>query len=118
MGSSIQGEIGYSQTHALGLASAQQRANTSQQFEEREGLAQVILGASVEAGDEVGGGIESRQHQNRRRDSALPQLPCDGITIEQRQHDVQNDGAKHSGSSHLQTLTAVVGQEDGVVLLL
>ena len=73
------------------LAAADDRAQPRQQLAEVERLGQVVVGAAVEARDARVDRVARRQHQHRHRRAFAPDLPADGQTILQRQHDVEDD---------------------------
>ncbi len=70
---------------------AQERAQSSQQFLEVEGLHQVIVGAGIQPRDAIVNGIARGQHENRRAETGAAQFAADRVAALQRQHHVQDD---------------------------
>jgi hypothetical protein len=76
---------------AAGALPAEQRTHARQQLGEVEGLDQVVVGASVEACDLVGGGVARREHENRDGRPAGPGAAADLEAGAARQQHVQHD---------------------------
>ena len=67
------------------LRAALQRPQPGQQFAEVERLDQVVVGARVQAGDPVGGGVPGGQHQHRSADAG-PAQPGQHVQARQPGH--------------------------------
>jgi hypothetical protein len=98
-------EIGERQ-HFLGRAvggydAAQQGAQTSQQFREREGLGEVVIGARIEALDPISDGVTSGQYQDRHVVAGLAQRAGGFDAVEPGHHHIHDDdigvGQAHAG---------------------
>src|SRR5438552_6077523 len=94
----------------------QQRSHAGGQLDDREGLAEVVVGPDLQPGDAVGHLAAGREHEDRHQ-VLPPQLPADGETIQAREHPVEDDevGAGVVGGG--ERLPAVEGLLDGVPLL-
>jgi len=88
------------------LATAQQRAHPGQQLGEREGLAQVIVRAELQAPDAVVDLIARREEQDRRvlarRADAAQDLPA----VHLRKHHVEHDEVAAFGEREVQAVGA------------
>ena len=74
----------------LGAAAPGQRLQPRQQFQERERLDQVVVGAVVQAADAVLDAVARGQHDDRRLAHAA-QGPQHREAVHARQHRVQHD---------------------------
>ena len=96
---------------------AQQRSDTSRQLFGRERLGEVVVGACLEAGDDVVGVVAGGHHDDRyvaRASDGAAQLEA----VDARQHDVdQHDVGRHQ-AEQLDRLLAALGLVDRPALVL
>ena len=83
-----------------GLAAAQQNPHAGQQFDEREGLDEIIVGAAFQALHAIVHGIARAQDQHRRADLAVADLLQHGQAVHVRQAQVQDDQVVFGGVHH------------------
>jgi hypothetical protein len=76
----------------VATGAADQRAQAGEQFFHVEGLAQIVVGAGVDAGHLLVPAIARRQDQHRHGAAGGPPLPEHGEAIDLRQTEVENDG--------------------------
>jgi len=85
---------------------------------EGERFDEVIVSASVEAGDDVVWGVAGGEHENGRVILGGAEAAGDFEAVDVRHHDVEDDGVEVSGGKGGEGLFTVAGEGDGVVLLL
>src|SRR6266481_3018378 len=98
-----------------GPAAPQQRFQPRQQLERLEWFAKIVIRAQLQAQDFVDYLASRRQHQNRRRDTALPQIAAHIKAVFARQHDVQNDHVEVAFAGARQTRQAIGGSLNAIV---
>ena len=86
----IERKFGHLQALRSGLAAAQESANARQEFDEGEGLDQVIVGALFQAFDAIVERAAGAQDEHRRADFAVADFFEDLQAVHVRQHPVEN----------------------------
>ena len=107
-------QVAHLQPFGRGLAAAQQRAHAGQQFDEGEGLDQIIVGAQFQALDAIVHGVARAQDQHRRADFAIADLLQHAEAVHVGQHQVQNDQVVLGGMDQVDGGGAVAGDVDRV----
>jgi hypothetical protein len=100
---------------AAAAGAANQGAQACLQFEQIEGLGQVVVGAGVEPGDLVGAAVARREDQYRQRIAAFAQVLQHRQTIALRQAEVENAGLIGVVEQRQACGFAVTHPVDGVV---
>ncbi len=98
-----------------GPAAPQQRFQPRQQLERLEWFAKIVIRAQLQAQDFVDYLATRSQHQNRRRDTSLPQIAAHIKAVFARQHDVQNDHVEVAFAGARQTRQAIGGRLNAIV---
>ena len=91
-------------------------AEAGQEFFEGEGLGEVVVGAGIEAADEVRDGILGGEHEQGRGDVLGAQTLGDLVAVELGHHDVEDDDIEFVIAGEFKALVAVARADDGVAL--
>ncbi len=91
-------------------------ADLGQEHVEREGLGEVVVGAGVEAADDVFHGVAGGDEDGLGLEAVFAQLADDGEAVVARQHDVEQDEIEGRGTTEAERLVTVEGEFDGVAL--
>ena len=94
-----------------GVATAQDRAQPSQQFAGLEGFGQIIIRSHFESDDAIHRVAASGEHQDRAVGPGAD-LPADVQAVGVRQHEIENDGICRLASMQRQAAGPVLGMDD------
>ena len=97
---------------------ARERTQTRNQDLERERFRQVVVGAAIEARDDVRGRITCREHENRYGAAALTEPARDLTAVELGQHPIENHEVVVDGPRQIESFLAIVSDERRVTLAL
>ena len=100
-----------------GFAPTQQRIHPRQQFREREGFYEIIVGAAFEAVDAVADRGQRGEDQDRRFDVRRAQRPEHRQAVDHRQHAVENDEVEAAVGRAEQAVLAIGRLLDAMALL-
>ncbi len=100
------------------IVTAGQGADTGREFEEAEGLDQVVVSPHVQPTYTVADLVARGEHEDRSPDLGITQLPTELESVEPGQHDVEDDRPVWELLGHPQPVRTVVGHIDGVTLFL
>ena len=100
-----------------GRSAPAERADPREQHRKRKRLDQVVVGAGVEAGDDVACRVTRGQHQHRGLVAARAQPADDFDAVKPRQHQVEHDHVEAPGRGGVGRLGSGGGLFDGVALL-
>jgi hypothetical protein len=89
-------------------APPQQRPQPRHQHDERERLAEEVVGTGVERLGLVPLAVLGREHQDRRPDALGAEVAAHLVAVAARQHDVEHDGGVGVGAGPLEPLEPVV----------
>ena len=86
------------QGHRLGpvvdRGAPEQRSHTGQEFFQREGFRQVVVGTCIETGDALGHRVAGGEHQDRQVVAAAAKLTAHLEAIEPRHHHVEYERSR------------------------
>ena len=88
------------------VRATQEGADAGDELLHLEGLRHVVVGAELEADDDVEGVGAGRQHQDRHP-AAVPDLPADLEPVELREHHVEHDEVVGLGAEAHERLASV-----------
>src|SRR3954465_13831463 len=80
-----------------------------EQFLDAEGFADIVVGADVQAADDVFLLALGGEHDDGHAESGLTDAAADLITIELREHDVQNDEIQVDAHGQMQCYLSIRG---------
>jgi len=113
----LQGEVADSKSVRARLGDAAlQRADAGEQNSEGEGLGHIIVGASVEAFDDVGNGVAGGEHQDGNVLLDFAETLSDLNAVESGQHDIEEYEVELVVFGEGDGGEAVVGQANGVIV--
>ena len=114
-GGGVEGEIGAAEDGGAGdIAAAGDGADAGEEDVEGEGLGEVVVGAGVEAGDDVEVGVAGGEHQDGRAVARLAEAFGDGEAVEAGEHDVEDDDVEGVGEGEGEAVCAVGGDDCGM----
>ena len=99
------------------IATVPQGADASEQFARGERLAEIIVGARIQAFDAVIFVMQRREDQHRRRDALLAEITHDRGAELLRQHAVQHDDIEDAVEREMFANLAVAGEFDLVIVI-
>ena len=88
---------------------ADQRLDACEQFGERKGLRQVIVGACLQSGDAIVYGYLCAEDQNGSEGAILTNLSNETKAVESRKHNVDNSRVIVHRAHHRKAIFAVTG---------
>jgi hypothetical protein len=80
---------GLEHRRALAALATDERPQPRRELLDLEGLDEVVVGASVQAGHALFQGTAGSEHEHRRPDLVGPQAPAGLETVDAGQHDVE-----------------------------
>ena len=117
-GSDIQDEIGdFEYVFAAELPAPRQCADAREQFQEGKWLGEVIVGACIQATDNVGHGVARGEHQHGGFLLAVAKPAGHFQAVHLREHDVQQDDVKGGFCRLFQCRAPIACQADFKLLL-
>jgi len=118
-GGGIEGEVCRAEflNGRLGGA-ASDGTETGEEDGEGERFDEIIVGARIEAGDDVGRGITGGEHEDGSVILGGAEAASDFDAIDTGHHDVEDDGIKGADGEGGEGFFAIAGESDGVILLL
>ena len=91
-------------------------AQAGEEFFEGKGLGEVVVGAGVEAADEVGDGVLGSEHEQGRGDVLGAQALGDLVAVERGHHDVEDDDIEFVVAGEFEAFVAIARADDRVAL--
>ena len=90
--------------------------HASEELEEGKRLGQVVVGAGVEALDDVGESVTGGEHEDGSLFAAEPEAFGDFEAVGAGEHDVEEDEVKGAAAGKLEGGATIAGKVDGVGL--
>ena len=100
----------------VGAAPPQQRLHAGDELADAERLGDVVVGAELEAADDLLLLALGGEHDDRQLELPLADLPADFVAVELRQHDVEQQQVGRFAERRGESGVAVRGRADVVAL--